>query len=44
VSIFDNLTRLVTAPIEVVDKLVLEPLADAADMVTEGLGIKDEKR
>lgn len=35
-SLFRNLARIVAAPIEVVDELIVKPLADAAEEVADG--------
>lgn len=43
-SLFRNLARIVEAPIAIVDKTIVEPLAEVADAVAEGLGAKDDDR
>lgn len=41
-SIFKNLARIVEAPVKIIDTLLVEPVADAADMVAEELGANDK--
>jgi hypothetical protein len=41
-SLFGNLARIVTAPLDIVDKLIVEPIADVADIMAEEMGARDE--
>lgn len=36
-SIFRNLGRIIAAPVKLVDKAIVEPLGDVAEMVVDGL-------
>ena len=40
---FGNLAKIIAAPVQIIDKTVLEPLAEVADAAVEGFGAKDEK-
>lgn len=37
-SLLGNLSRIVSAPVKIVDKVLVEPLADAADAVVDEFG------
>jgi hypothetical protein len=41
-SLFKNLARIVTAPIEIIDKIIVEPIAHLADEAAKGFGADDE--
>lgn len=42
-GLFDNLVTIVSAPVQIVDKVFVEPIAELAKDATEGIGIKPEK-
>jgi hypothetical protein len=43
-SLLKNLTRIVEAPIQILDKTIIEPLAEVADAAAEGFGAKEEDK